>query len=276
MDTTDYLSKLPVDVFIQHITYLPFRDVIILCSSNTTLHNYCSNPSYSNNWKSLIDHTFSDVYDYPNLLSQIQSDLKLEGKYNYLVYVGLIRLLDPITQLMIYYRQNDMESFHSEKFTQEQRFLALLILDKGKKELMKYLTDFGAAVGHVGKIKRDDYLELINIMYKGHVSDEYIKKSGYIVDSESRNTFTQIILNHAAIDMAREGNMKGLLLMVERGANIHAEGHTAVFLAAYKGHLPVVKYLVENGVRYGQDPLIFARENGHIAVVKYLESKLNV
>ncbi len=113
-------------------------------------------------------------------------------------------------------------------------------------------------------------------MHTGKVSDEYIRKLGYIVDDHSRNVFTQMSLDHAAIDMVAHGNMKGLLLMVEKGANIHAEGHNAVLYAAERGYLPVVKYLVENGVRYGHDPLIFARENGHTAVVEYLESKLKM
>ncbi len=31
----DYLSQLPVDIFIQNITYLPFNEVINVCTSNT-------------------------------------------------------------------------------------------------------------------------------------------------------------------------------------------------------------------------------------------------
>jgi hypothetical protein len=49
----DRLSQLPVDVFIQQITYLPFKD--------TTLRGYCSDPKYQNKWKRLIDLTHNFV-----------------------------------------------------------------------------------------------------------------------------------------------------------------------------------------------------------------------
>ena len=54
----DYLSKMPIDLFIQQVTYLPFKDVINLCQANKTLHNYCTNHKYNINWKILIENTF--------------------------------------------------------------------------------------------------------------------------------------------------------------------------------------------------------------------------
>ena len=270
---TDSMSQLPVDLFIQQITYLPFHQVTALCTSNTKFHNYCMNPDYSNRWKSLIDNTFSQIDNYSELLKEIQNELNLEGKYNYLVYVGLIKNLDPLTQLMIYYRQNDMQSFNSDKFTQEQRFLALLLLNRKREELMKYLPEAkqDSRFDRAG----NEFLEFINVLDTGDVSDDYIRKSGYMVNDETKEMFRRMILGSFLHKMVRSGNMKGLLLMVEKGADIYGSGPLFVFTAAEKGYLPVVKYLVENKVRYGQDPLTFARINGHTAVVEYLESKLN-
>ncbi len=37
MDRIDYLSQLPIDIFIQNITYLPFSDVVNICSGNKKL-----------------------------------------------------------------------------------------------------------------------------------------------------------------------------------------------------------------------------------------------
>ncbi len=119
----DYLSQLPVDVFIQNITYLPFDDVISVCKTNTTLHNYCSDPKYNNRWRKLIYDTFGNIYNYQEKLEQIRSNLGLnKGTYNYLVYTHLVKLLDPITQLMIYYRQGDMKSFDDPQYNNTQRF----------------------------------------------------------------------------------------------------------------------------------------------------------
>ena len=100
----DQLSNLPVDLFIQSITYLPFSDVINVCSSNEKLHNYCTDKKYNTQWKSLIDNTFSSIYDYEGKLKNLWTKLGLnEGTYNYIVYVKLIDLLDPVTQATIYY-----------------------------------------------------------------------------------------------------------------------------------------------------------------------------
>ncbi len=127
----DYLSKLPVDVFIQNITYLPFDEVISVCQANKTLHNYCTNSKYNSHWKALIDNTFGNIYDYQNKLKQIRDKLNIsDDVYNYLVYSHLVKLLDPITQLMIYYRQGDMNSFENSQYNDTQRFLALFLLVK--------------------------------------------------------------------------------------------------------------------------------------------------
>ena len=132
----DYLSRLPVDLFIQQITYLPFDDVISVCQANTILYNYCNNPNYNNNWKILIDNAFSGIYAYKDYLNKIWKDLNYdEGIYNYLVYTQLVKFLDPMTQLVIYYKQNDMKSFNSGKYTNIRRFLAMFLL--GKKDKIK-------------------------------------------------------------------------------------------------------------------------------------------
>lgn len=242
MANLNYLSKLPVDLFLQQITYLPFSKVVTLCSSNTKFHNYCTNPAYSNQWKSLIESTFSGVYNYSELLAQIQNELNLEGKYNYLIYVKLVQLLDPISQLMIYYRQGDIESWNDRKFSKPDRFLALFLLNK-KNEMLKYLPN-------------SSFLRFVDVM------------DGKTVSHDG--------LNWMALEMAKHGNMKGLLLLKEKGANIHAWDEAALIGASYHGRLPIVKYLVEQGADIHAEngaAIRFARKNNHLAVVEYLREK---
>ena len=64
---TDQLSRMGIDTFIMSITYLPFTDVVSVCSANTTLHAYCSDPRYNTVWKRLIDNTFQNIYDYEDI-----------------------------------------------------------------------------------------------------------------------------------------------------------------------------------------------------------------
>lgn len=125
----DYLSNLPIDLFIKNITYLPFSEVSKVCGLNQKLHTYCSDPKYNAHWKALIDDTFSDIHDYKSKLTKIWEILGLKsGTYNYLVYTKLVELLDPITQLMIYHRQQDMDMFNDPRFKNSQRFLAMFML----------------------------------------------------------------------------------------------------------------------------------------------------
>ncbi len=240
---TDYLSRLPVDIFIQQITYLPFDEVISICNSNKTLHNYCINPSYNNHWRALIDNTFRNIYNYDNYLRQIRSKMGInDDVYNYLVYSHLVKVLDPITQLMIYYRQGDTNSFDSFNYNNIQRFLALFLLDN-VKEMRDYLPS-------------DHYLPFIS-MLEGHKID-------------------QNRLNNMLVDTAKEGSVKGVSMMLSKGADIHARDDWALRLASFNGHLDVVKYLIEQGADIHADndsALRWASDEGHLEVVKYLTEK---
>ncbi len=124
--TVDRLSQLSPDVFIQQITYLPFQYVINVCSANKKLHGFCT--KYNNKWKRLIDNTFKDnIYAYEEKLKELWNKLNMKpDTYNYLVYAQIVKLLEPVTQAMIYYQQGDMESF--EKLNEVQQFLAWFLL----------------------------------------------------------------------------------------------------------------------------------------------------
>ena len=236
----DYLTRLPIDLFIKEITYLPFGEVISVCKANKILSNYCTNSKYNNQWRSLIDTTFGNIYDYHNKLKQIRSKLKIsEGTYNYLVYSHLVKILDPITQLMIYYRQGDMKSFGDPQFTKVQRFFALFLLNN-IKETEKYLPDYY-------------YLPFIYML------------NGDKIDQNR--------LNNMLIEIAEAGSVKGVSMMVSKGANVHYQNDYALRQTSQNGHLDIVKYLVENGANVHADDdyaLRLASQNGHLEVVKYL------
>ena len=235
----DRLSQLPVDLFIQQITYLPFRDVVSVCSANQKLRSFCNDPQYNTKWKALINNTFQEHIDgYTDKLNELWNKLKIKpDTYNYLVYTQLVKLLDPVTQAMIYYRQGDMESF--EQLTQVQKFLAMFLLNN-KDKISEYLP-------------ADGYLPFISML------------SG---DKPDQN-----ILNKMLIEMAKEGNMKGLKYFEEKGANIISEDDRALKWASSEGHLDIVKYLVKHEANvhaHDDDVLVVASQNGHLEVVKYL------
>lgn len=228
----DHFVRQPVDVFIKQITYLPFTDVISICSSNQRLRNYCMN--YDNHWKSLIDNTFGEIYDYQNKLEEIRQRLGTKG-YNYLVYTHLIKILDHVTQLMIYYKQKDMKSFDDQRFTTEERAAALFLLNE-PQELETY----------------------------GPVGDIYIR---ILINQADGNDYNRVL-----VKMAQYGNMRGILRMLEYGADINSDDGAPLYQAASYDHFEVVKYLVENGASLNDElnPIEAAAANGNLKMIEYL------
>ena len=238
----DCLSLLPIDIFIKIITYISFNDVKVLCMTNKKLHNYCTN--YNNRWKLLIYNTFSSIDDYNNILKQVQNDLDCEC--DYLVYTKLIEYLDPITQLMIYYRQNN-KLFDSDNYNAFQRFLSLFLL--GEKNIVaNYLN-------HEGNIYiSDDHLPILDLL-----NDLPVEKD---------------VLNWMLVEMASEGCLKGIKYLVSKGAD--SNNDIACVCASENGHLPVVEYLVQNGANIhanNNSALNWASQNGHLEIVKFLHKE---
>ena len=236
----DYLSQLSPDIFIQQITYLPFHDVINVCSANKKLHGFCNDPKYNNNWERLIDNTFKDnIYAYEEKLKELWNKLNMKpDTYNYLVYAQIVKLLDPVTQAMIYYQQGDMESF--EKLNEVQRFLALFLLGKRNK-MIEYFSD-----------RETPYSPFLDLL-KG-------------------DTISQDDLDRMLIQMATAGNIKGIMLLKKKGANQNKKNMALIF-ATKAGHLEVVKYLVEHGAHVPEGLDITAILHGHPDVSNYLTSQ---
>ncbi len=260
----DYLSQLPVDLFIKQITYLPFDDVISVCKANKTLYNYCINSKYNIRWRNLINNTFDNIYNYQKYLEDIRKKLRLsEGIYNYLVYSHLVKLLDPITQLMIYYRQCDMNSFDSPHYNNIQRFLSLFLLGK-KDKIRDYLPD-------------NNYLPFIN-MLEGHKTDEMITTMVYEGSVEGVSMMLSEGVNihphHDDMIVASEwGHLEVVKYLVEHGADVHAEDDAALELASMNGYLKIVEYLTEKGANIHTEDdwaLRHACQSGHLEVVRYL------
>ena len=254
----DYLSSLPVEIFIQNITYLPFSEVITVCTVNKKLHNYCTDDKYKLYWKQLVDTTFGKVYGYEDKVKKVWKKLNLpENTYNYVVYTNMVRVLDPITQLLIYHRQNDEDSFNDHRFSDQNRFLALFLL-RERGLITKYLPL--SADGDDGNF---------NTEVKGFPYYMFI----YEMDKKE---LTQIQLNRLMGVMAIHNNVAGVKYFINKGAQPDSGFGFAMVLSAQKGNTDVVKYLLEQGVDPDSDDgyaLELASNNGHLDTVKVLVEK---
>ena len=293
------LSKLPIDIFIKEITYLPFNTVISVCNTNKKLHSYCTDSKYNNQWKNLIDDTFSSIDGYYDKLKDFWTKLKFsENTYNYLVYTQLIELLDPVTQLMIYYSQGDMDSFKNKRFEKVQRFLALFLLGK-KDMIINYLPGEASYVRFYHllnnrEISQDDLDEMLILMIEGNSLKgvKLLHQKGanihtdYGVKYASQNGYLDILkylvenggnVQHAFRDASDNGHLDLVKYLASKGANIHANNNYALTVAAQKGHLDVVKYLVSEGADiHDGSALIWGSYFGNLDAVKYLIESTNI
>ena len=120
------LLDLPARLLISRMTYIPFKDVQSLCQTNKRIHDICTNPTYSNDWKKIIDYTYGHTKYYQDLIKA--KDLK----YDYILYTQLIDSLDPTVQAEIYRRQGDEESYQRVLLL-ERRVLLLKRIDEANR-----------------------------------------------------------------------------------------------------------------------------------------------
>ena len=82
-------------------------------------------------------------------------------------------------------------------------------------------------------------------------------------------------LNEKLIETAKAGKTKTVKLLLEKGADIHAENDSALCYAAVNGHTETVKFLLEQGADIHAEndlALYWAASNGHTETAKLLIS----
>ena len=89
-------------------------------------------------------------------------------------------------------------------------------------------------------------------------------------------------LNDELLEASKEGNLKIVKFLLEKGADINTayeKKWTPLHIAAYFSNLEMVDFLLENGAdfnakcNFDYTPLELANERGHTIVVKYLKRK---
>jgi hypothetical protein len=78
--------------------------------------------------------------------------------------------------------------------------------------------------------------------------------------------------NKLLFESSKIGELALVIRSLKSGANIYGYYDDALGLASQKGHLEIVKYLVENvgNIHFKDNALKMASENGHLETVKYL------
>ncbi len=127
----------------------------------------------------------------------------------------------------------------------------------GHLDVVEFLVENGA------NIDSDQYSAVESAALEGHF--DVVK---YLVEKEPAS------INIAFRTAAGAGHLDIMKYLLQKGADIHIDNDEAVEDAVYNGFLDVIKYLVEKGVDIsgdkGNDILLIAARRGKLNVVKYL------
>lgn len=213
MDSMNNLSKLPVDLFIQQLTYLPYDKVVEICQLNQKFHNYCV--GYETKWKALIQNAFGSLPLYNEVLSEIHRDLGTE-KYNYLVYTQFTKYLEPTTQLLIYDRQKDKDNF--KKLYGETDEISKVMYWYRKGDSINFLSHGDSTTQIAALWLLNEHKKMFEYI-KGLTDPDDIAFSKYFIRIV-KGTAREPDFQEIAIFFIEEGNLKGLKRIVKLGANI--------------------------------------------------------
>jgi ankyrin repeat protein len=86
---------------------------------------------------------------------------------------------------------------------------------------------------------------------------------------------TQKELNSSLFKYAKLGDLINIKLLLEQGADIHAQDDYALRLSASKGNLDMVKYLIEQVADNKVDDnyaLKYSAYHGNLEILKYLNT----
>jgi len=100
------LQDLPADIMIYQMTFLKPKDVVNLCQTNKKIRNICVNPVYMNQWRNMIENTYGSLQEYQQYIRDHPDVV-----YNYGLYTQFLSLLPIDSQLDIYERINDIDSY---------------------------------------------------------------------------------------------------------------------------------------------------------------------
>ena len=234
MDNIDYLSNLPIDLFMKQITYLPYEEVIKVCQANKKLHNYCTN--YDLHWKNLILNAFGTLPDYQAILREIHEKLGSE-QYNYSVYTQFVNYLDPDTLLLIYDKQKDYVNF-DRVFQQADQISREIYRYRKTGKINIRSEENGNIIAALWLTSPGELIRIIKAL-KDPDDKDYARKFIRV----TYKTASQEDLNDLAISFAEEGNLKGLKRMLQLRADINAITIPSLEEAASYGHLDVIKYV---------------------------------
>lgn len=255
------LEAIMDDLLGKIITNLSFEDVLALCGTSKKFRDFGKGvkPRQSLFWKSLIEKTFCKDPYYQDHLEQLQKKYCKEDnvggnrKYNYLIWVQFMNLLDPITKAYVYTnqgREKDLDKLCPNgsrvRFGEwRQQVLNFLLNRPVPDDKVGWTIVTAARWGHLDVVK--------------YLTEE--KGEKYVDGSR------HVSLRYAA----RCGHLKVVKYLVGKG--IDCLFYTALADSVCDGHLDVVKYLVKQGSdinRFGGEVLRDAVIRGHFEVADFL------
>ena len=239
--------RLHIDVFFHLLQYLPFEDIVSLCQIDSMYHKYGT--KYETAWKSLIYKTYGTVYNFQ------QKILHFRPVYDYVTYTQFIHEIDEISKWTIYLTTANQKPvyLHDDDLKVDDFLARFLLGDVSTLEMY---------CSYLGNINLASFLNIL--------------KAKEIEQND---------LDWAAYFMGIHGNMRGMLYLINKGANLATYKQELLSKSAINGYLEIIKYMLgilkmepcdhysDPNYNHEDDdecPFLLAVEHGHQEIVKYL------
>lgn len=241
-----HLYRTDTSLFAKTLEYMPIESVGELCKDRRFL-DFCLGKSNKalNQWKSLIDSTYGEYPGFVKYLNDVRRILRAGDPeltdFNYKVYVNLIKMFDPVTQLIIWRKKGDSKFDESSMVIKAIALYVLCLQGYDACDELRQ-NNFIAADGKflqevsVEKPSDSDIERLVQIAIDFDVpiliklylpfmaKDMIMNRINYIL-SNNRNIIAELILAHFD--------------------NIYLYGET-LRAALIRGNPDVVKYILDS------------------------------
>lgn len=285
------LNSLHNDLLFKILSYLSLNDLKKIPSISKKYYDLCYDvsPRVSGYWKGRVSSVYRHVlkgeayqdFNIPSKITKINKHFHGQDtyKYNYHVYVCLIRMLDPLSQGLTYFNMGDMETFNSlpDQIKYFSYYLTIgpnydtRIRKTELKEIKIRKTDPESQRGEMMKKQKERYKEEMKTLYAKN-SDRWLSEFHTDIMKFDLDRMDQ--LTHLAQNISRKGYfILFRFFWSHKKEKLNYDPSRYMSDAGSCGSLDMVQYLVRNNNPSLHDAIGPAAINNHTEILKYCRHK---
>lgn len=202
-------------LFSKTLEYMPIDSVNEICNDRRFI-DFCLGKSNRSliQWKMLIDSTYSEYPGFIKYLNDVRQSLRSNNPslsdFNYKVYVNLIKMFDPITQLVILRKKGDVKFNQGTAFNKAIALYILCLqgyytcnelrqLDTMSSDI-RFIQDISIEqpsetdVQRILQISINNNVPILIKLYLPYISKEIVDENMDTIISNNKNIIAELLL----------------------------------------------------------------------------------